>query len=245
MSISVIQSDRWRSGLETEALGSCADMLEVQRAQRHPISRWYLCPLALCFADRLRRWPVLPWHLTLIGLVCGTVAAAGIAWQIFPLAIAAIFVLAGWFFDRADGILARGKKAANPGGAWLDANTDEIVDIALQLSVAAAAARSTESNWPWTFLVLFLLGKYLLMHGLDRDGDKDSFSPAHIETQQATWLRRLYHLPANADVRVHLLAAALLSGCLTAQLALLATYYNVRWAFRYIKGLKQIAEASS
>jgi hypothetical protein len=40
-------------------------------------------------------------------------------------------------------------------------------------------------------------------------------------------------LPANADVRIHLLVLALLSGWFTTELAVVATYYNVRWIARY------------
>jgi len=47
------------------------------------------------------------------------------------------------------------------------------------------------------------------------------------------WLRRAWHLPGNADVRVHLLAAGVLTGWLTAELALVAAYYNLRWVARY------------
>ena len=47
-------------------------------------------------------------------------------------------------------------------------------------------------------------------------------------------LRRLYHLPGNADVRLHLLVAALLTGWLAAELILVAVYYNLRWMARYV-----------
>ena len=46
-------------------------------------------------------------------------------------------------------------------------------------------------------------------------------------------LRTLYHLPGNADVRIHLLLVALCTGWLTAELALVALYYNLRWIVRY------------
>jgi hypothetical protein len=128
-------------------------------------------------------------------------------------------------------------------GAWLDANTDEIVDLGLQLSVATAAARMSGSNWPWIWLVLFLLGKYLLMHGLSCERDDTASTLAVDVETHPSWLRRLYHLPGNADVRVHLLAAALLSGWLTEELAFVALYYNLRWLVRYVTGLKLAAEA--
>ena len=47
-------------------------------------------------------------------------------------------------------------------------------------------------------------------------------------------LRAAYHLPGNADVRVHLLAAALVTGWFSAELAVVAAYYNLRWIARYV-----------
>jgi phosphatidylglycerophosphate synthase/GT2 family glycosyltransferase len=53
-------------------------------------------------------------------------------------------------------------------------------------------------------------------------------------------LRAAWHLPGNADVRLHLLVAALASGWLTAELALIAIYYNLRWIARYALVLKRL-----
>jgi len=50
---------------------------------------------------------------------------------------------------------------------------------------------------------------------------------------RTTWLRTLYHLPGNADVRAHLLVLALATGYLTAELAFVAVYYNLRWIARH------------
>ena len=47
-------------------------------------------------------------------------------------------------------------------------------------------------------------------------------------------LRSLYHLPGNADVRVHLLAAGLLTGWFCVELGIVAAYYNLRWIARYV-----------
>jgi hypothetical protein len=46
-------------------------------------------------------------------------------------------------------------------------------------------------------------------------------------------MKTLYHLPANADVRAHLLIVAVAAGWLTTELALVAVYYNFRWVARY------------
>jgi phosphatidylglycerophosphate synthase len=241
MSISVILSNHRGPASSGEVRIDRVAQLETVRAWRHPLSRWYICPLA----SRLTAWlvggPTRPWHLTLAGLACGIVAAGCVASQVVPAPIAAILALAAWFFDRADGILARRLGSSDRPGAWLDASTDELVDLGLQVIVAtAAAARASGSDWPWVWLVLFLLGKYLLMHGLSCERDETA---APETAAPRSWLRTLYHLPGNADVRVHLLAAALLSGWLTEQLAIVALYYNLRWLVRYVTGLKLAAEA--
>jgi len=243
MSISVSLLNHRASAPSGDVLVDSGAQLEAVRAQRHPLSRWYLCPLASRLTAWLVRWPVRPWHLTLAGLACGIVAAWCVASQVGPPPAAAILVLAAWFFDRADGVLARRLGRSDRRGAWLDANTDEIVDLGLQVSVATAAARVSGSSWPWIWLVLFLLGKYLLMHGLSGEREDTAAAQAPAAPAPQGWLQRLYHLPGNADVRVHLLAAALLTGWLTEQLAIVALYYNLRWLVRFVTGLKLAAEA--
>ena len=156
-----------------------------------------------------------------------------------------MMVLAAWFFDRADGILARRLGTSDRAGAWLDANTDEIIDLGLQSTVAVAAARATGSHWPFIWLVVFLLSKYLLMHGMSSEHDGNKNIQTADDLQPQNWLRWLYHLPGNADVRVHLLVAALLTGWLTEQLAVVAVYYSLRWIVRYVRGLKLAVEAST
>lgn len=203
-------------------------------AARHPISRWYVVPAAERVARRLASSRVRPAHLTLAGL-----AAAGGAVAVLLLwpaagAWAAALVAASWFFDRADGMLARRQGTASAWGAWLDANVDELVDVALHAAVASAASRLTGSPLPWLLLVAFLGGKYLFFHGL-KDQDASAAGPGAPDApgEASGFWRCCYHLPGNADVRVHLLLAALLTGYLTAELALVAVYYNARWIARY------------
>lgn len=126
----------------------------------------------------------------------------------------------------------------------MDANVDELGDVGLHVAVAWCAASLSASSLPWQLLIAFLLGKYLFMYGLSAErweGAASSARPLNgavnaqcCETGVRGWLRGVWHLPGNADVRMHLLAAALLSGWLTAELALVATYYNLRWVVRYV-----------
>ncbi|MBN1590334.1 MAG: CDP-alcohol phosphatidyltransferase family protein [Pirellulales bacterium] len=232
---------------------------EAHRARRHPISRWYVGPAAARFARRLAASRVRPAHLTLAGLVAAATAAT--IMFVWPTAgpWAALAVLAAWFFDRADGQLARLQGTASAWGAWLDANVDELVDVGLHVAVAAAAARLTGGQWPWFLLVAFLAGKYLFFRGLaipessatpnsveSRACGERGIGDSSVATQAWPWhpsrdnpdessglLRRCYHLPGNTDVRVHLLLVALVTGYLTTELALVAAYYNLRWIARY------------
>jgi phosphatidylglycerophosphate synthase len=231
---------------------------EQDRAAAYPLSRWYLRPAAGRLAAALAPSGISPHWLTLGNLFFAAAAAAWLYWQPSAAPATALLVLAAWFCDRADGQLARRQRTASRFGAWLDANVDELTDLGLHVAVASAAAATTGSVWPWRWLVAFLAGKYLLMYGLAvedkaESGEKkaesrkpkaESGGPKSTSRFQLSAFRlsasafsfqlsRIYHLPGNADVRVHLLAGALLTGWLTAELAAVASYYNLRWIVRY------------
>ena len=188
-------------------------------------------------------------QLTIAGLIAAAAAAGVLVCRPEAMPVAGALVLICWFFDRADGLLARRQQTASAWGAWLDANVDELVDVGLHVAVAHVAAVQMAAPWPWLLLVAFLAGKYLLMHGLmteEHEKQKeidfsltsnDLCAPrkhAGRTRSMSHFLRGAYHLPANADVRVHLLLVALMTGYLTAELAVVAVYYNVRWIARYV-----------
>jgi len=214
-----------------------------RRARRHPISRWYVCPAADWLAAVLTPTRVRPVHLTLGGLAVGAIAAALLVGAPRHAPVAALLVLVAWLFDRADGPLARRQNTVSAWGAWLDANVDELLDVGLHAAVAAAAAWQTASHLPWILLGAFLAGKYLFVHGMATEHkmreqpltagrSEEAVEPAPV-SGTARVVRAAYHLPGNADVRVHLLAAALVTGWLSAELAIVACYFNVRWIVRY------------
>jgi phosphatidylglycerophosphate synthase len=164
-------------------------------------------------------------------------AAAGaiivVASQYTPLA--ACLVVAYWFCDRLDGPLARLQGAASPSGAWLDANIDELVDLGLHAAVACSAAQAG-IPWSWHLFAGFAAGKYLLMYGLLVEPAATrtaSTSASDPNEQRQSLLRTLYHFPANADVRIHLLAVAMLTNLVVLELLVVAVYYNLRWMARY------------
>jgi GT2 family glycosyltransferase/phosphatidylglycerophosphate synthase len=219
---------------------------EAARNVNYPISRWYLRPAACAVALRLAKLGVRPNAVTAVGLLLAVVAAVALwSWPGAGLAAAGL-VLASWFCDRIDGPLARLQGRATPLGAWIDANVDELVEMGLHVTTAAVAARLSGSPQPWLWLIAFLVGKYLLMHGLASDEDVTAArtTTGGTDAPRRSLLHTLYHLPANADVRAHLLIVALATGWLTLELALVAVYYNFRWAARYVLLARRVRAAS-
>ena len=83
------------------------------------------------------------------------------------------------------------------------------------------------------------------MYGLHAQSDaptQDVSSVRH-NPRPSGWLQRLYHLPANSDVRMHLLIVAVATGLLVEELAAVACYYNLRWPVRYILVAKRMSGA--
>jgi len=204
----------------------------------YPLSCWYVIPITKRLAALLAPTWVRPAHITGLGLLLGLSAvvllivapAAGLG--------AAALVLGAWFMDRTDGLLARRQGTATPLGAWLDANVDELHDVAWHAAGAYAAARVTLSPWPWYLLAGFLGGKYLFINSVHEErvvSGANEAAPASpcAEPSGHRWLRTLYHLPGNADIRLHLLVTALATGWMTIELALIALYYNLRWIIRF------------
>jgi phosphatidylglycerophosphate synthase len=215
------------------------------RGHRHPISRWYLLPLADCAATLLAATHVRPWHVTVLG---GALAfSASVCLPLGYFVAAAALILAAWFCDRLDGILARRQGSVSAWGAWLDANLDELADVVLHAAIALALARTNLSPWPWLFFAAFVCGKYLFLHGLASEAaipGQTATTPSKSALPQ-TWLRRLYHLPGDADVRTHLLIALVVTGWLAAALAFVAVYYNARWLVRYLLVIRRLRQTQA
>ncbi len=221
---------------------------ERKRAVNYPLARWYLRPLATWAAEQLNASRVCPWHLTLLGLACAVAAASAIVAAAGSASVsAAVLVLLAWACDRTDGPLARLRGTASSFGAWLDANVDEAVDLGLHVCTAAVAAAACGSQAPWLWLIGFLVGKYLLMYGLNVPCDSLTDAAGNKRTHSIpspSWIRSAWHFLANADVRIHLLAAAVASGLLVEELALIAVYYNVRWLLRYVLLARDVGRLS-
>jgi len=175
----------------------------------------------------------------------GLAAAALLAGLPGTASVAAMLVLGAWLFDRADGQLARRQGTVSAWGAWFDANVDELLDIGWHVAAAAALARPFGATWPWLLVLAFVSGKYLFMHGLAAEVSVSggASSQSHERSAPHGFLRTLWHLPGNADVRVHLLALALLTGTVAVELALIAAYYHLRGIARYVLVARRLGGA--
>jgi phosphatidylglycerophosphate synthase len=210
---------------------------ERARIGNYPISQWYVFPITRRIAAGLAPTGIRPIHITLLGLLFGLSAVALLLAVPTAGPVAGVLVLAAWFLDRTDGLLARRQQTASPFGAWLDANVDELHDVAWHTAAAYAAATLSGTQLPWFLLIGFLAGKYLFVSGLTEEraleGSSDDVPSDHERSGIGGWARAVYHLPGNADIRLHLLFAALLLGWMTAELAIIAAYYNLRWISRF------------
>ncbi|MHC4178832.1 MAG: CDP-alcohol phosphatidyltransferase family protein [Planctomycetota bacterium] len=239
------EAAEWPTRPRAVAAARRGDAPQPQPVRSYPISRWYLRPAAGWLAAGLAPTAVRPVHLTFCGLTAAAGATAVLVWRPEAMPLAAVLVLTYWFFDRADGQLARRQGTVSAWGAWFDANVDELADVALHVAAAAVVAARVAAAWPWWLLIAFLSGKYLLMYGLTLEEHTkrghSTFSLAGDSRPRTTprekvecpLFRRAYHLPGNADVRVHLFVLALITGYLAVELALVAVYYNLRWLVRY------------
>lgn len=215
---------------------------EARREADYPLSRWYLRPLAQSVAARLAPTRLRPVHVTVLGAALALTSAAWLA-VAGPSMACALVVLAAWSCDRTDGALARRQRRASPRGAWLDANLDELADVAWHVAAGAWLARTTP--WGWPLAVAFLSAKYLFFYGLQEpQSTAPTAEPQRESPPPDSLWRTLYHLPGNADVRLHLFAAAVALGWLGPELALVAAYYHLRGLARYALVWRRLPAAS-
>lgn len=235
---------------------------ERRRAANYPISRWCWRPLAARFAAWLAERGVAPTTLTLANLGCGLLACAVlIVWPQATLIAATLFLLA-WICDRTDGQLARRQASASRSGAWLDANVDELIDVAGKAAAAYAVSLNIAGEAAWLAFALFAAGKYLTMYSLMSaeagsalDAPASIASRSTIPTRTSTnherfvfdWrsLASARRWPANADVRLHafllaLAAATWFPPAIVIETAFFGAYYLL-WALARLAFVPQRA----
>ena len=121
--------------------------------------------------------------------------------QVIPsLAIALALIL-----DTADGHLARLQGTASDFGRWLDANLDELGDMALHAAIAwSAYARSGRPGWLLVGMA-YAMAKYLFIFGDDLRRAAEGRRETARSRCRPGRVRRLAHLAGHADVRWHAL----------------------------------------
>lgn len=215
------------------ALDGAGDELTRRRSYQPIGSYWALGPARL-LARLLKPTRVRPNAVTLAsGLLVltasGVVAFAGPSWAARGGASAALAL--ALVLDTADGHLARLQGTASEFGRWLDANLDELGDMALH-AAAAWAAFVRDGRPAWLVVgILYAMGKYLFVVG-SSTGDSLGAAPAPsgppalpVPTGR---LRTLALLAGHADVRWHLWIVLAAVGRLDVALVAYALYFPAR-----------------
>jgi phosphatidylglycerophosphate synthase len=130
-------------------------------------------------------------------------------------------------FDTADGHLARLQGTASEFGRWLDANLDELGDMALHAAIAwAAFARDGFAAWLGIGM-LYAMGKYLFQFATT-SGETTVPVAARQALTRPSALRAAAHLAGHADVRWHLWIVLAALGRLDVALVFHAAYFPAR-----------------
>jgi phosphatidylglycerophosphate synthase len=131
--------------------------------------------------------------------------------------------------DTADGHLARLQGTATIFGRWLDANLDELGDMALHAAVAwAAFARSGHPGWLVVGMV-YAMAKYLFVFATHSAPGVVGSIPPSIARSRPGLVRRVAHLAGHADIRWHLWIGLAAIGRLDAALVAYAAYFLARY----------------
>jgi phosphatidylglycerophosphate synthase len=222
----------WRLDRPQALEGADAEL--TRRRTYQPLGRFWALGPARALARWLTPTRVRPNALTIAsaGLVLAAsilVAIDGPAWAsrwLSALALAIALVL-----DTSDGHLARLQGTASEFGRWLDANLDELGDMALHGAIAwACFVRDGQPAW-LAVGMLYAMGKYLYLvgastgHAMELATENASIP---IATRPTGRVRSLALLFGHADVRWHLWIALAAIGRLDVALVTYALYFPVR-----------------
>jgi hypothetical protein len=221
-------------------LAGAADELTRRRTYQ-PLGRYWALAPARLLARTLAPTRVRPNALTITAGLLMLGAAAGVAFVKTSLAAqlteAAALAIA-LVLDTADGHLARLQGTASAFGRWLDAQLDELSDMALQAAMAWSAFLR-DGLVAWLLLgMLYAMGKYLFAfsHGDGSwgmgGGSEHTGQPPAPSSQSlppsAHPLAVLARLAGHADVRWHLWIVLAAIGRLDVALVAYAFYYPAR-----------------
>ena len=204
-----------------------------RRREYQPLGRFWAARPALAIARTLAPTPVHPNQVTLAAGAAmlagaGTVAfgRSTLAGQIGPaVAIALCLIL-----DTADGHLARLQGTASEFGSWLDANLDELGDMALHAAIAwSAYSRSGDIAWLVVGMA-YAAAKYLFVFGSTSATEGKVSQEISPVVPRPGFVRRMAHLVGHADIRLHLWIVLAAVGRLPWALVAYAAYFAARAA---------------
>lgn len=206
----------------------------ARRRHYQPLGRFWALGLARLIATWLASTRVRPNHLTGIAGVLMLSAAGLIALGFAsPIAgpIAAILMALALVLDTADGHLARLQGTASPFGRWLDANLDELADMALHAAVSWSLFQQSR-NPAWLMVgMAYGMGKYLFLVGQHTwmGSGSDSAAPQGVPTlANLSFSRRLSHWLGHADLRWHAWIVLAAAGALEWELVMFTLYFPLR-----------------
>ncbi len=221
----------WRLDRPSGLVGAEDEL--IRRRTYQPIGRFWALGPARLLARALKPTRVRPNAVTLASgafvLAASTmVAMDGPAWA--SRWLASVCLALALVLDTSDGHLARLQGTATEFGRWLDANLDELGDMALHASIAwAAFARDGRPAWLLAGM-LYAMGKYLFVVGSTSGAALEAIpgpiTPA-IPTRPAG-LRSLALLAGHADVRWHLWIVLAALGRLDVALVAYSLYFPAR-----------------
>jgi phosphatidylglycerophosphate synthase len=159
----------------------------------------------------------------------GLVALGGPAWSSGWLAAVALAV--ALVLDTSDGHLARLQGTTSEFGRWLDANLDELGDMALHASIAwACFVRDGRPAW-LVVGMLYAMGKYVYLVGASTgQGMEATIEVVGLPAlaRPTSRVRSLAILAGHADVRWHLWIILAALGRLDVALVAYALYFPAR-----------------
>ncbi len=210
-------------------------VLEIERRRSaQPLGKYWALSPARFLAKTLANSVIKPNYITILSGCCVLYASylVGFASGAVARATSAGLLALGLVLDTADGHLARLQGSASEFGRWLDANLDELGDMALHAAAAwSFYIASGMSGW----LVLgmaYAMAKYLFFHAnvsFTALGKSPTTPAANRDPQfRSTDLRGIFALVGHADVRWHIWIVLAAAGRLDVELVVYTTYFFVR-----------------
>jgi phosphatidylglycerophosphate synthase len=222
----------WR--LDTPAALAVAGDELIRRRTYQPLGRFWALEPARWLARRLAPTRFRPNAVTALAGTLMLLAAGLVAFgPTSPAArgLAAFALALALVLDTADGHLARLQGTASAFGRWLDANLDELADVALHAAISwSLSADGTRPGW-LLLGMLYVSGKYLFHFGATTWTGQRSEAMASEPIDECTGLvRKLAHWAGHADIRWHLWIVLAALGRLDIELVAYSAYFPLRAA---------------